>query len=477
MKSPSPPSPPSADQPDRPGNDAAYAACLRELFLLKRFGVKLDLTFVRKALARLHDPHLAYPTVHIAGTNGKGSTAAMLERILRSAGLNTGLFTSPHLCRFTERIQVAGTEIPQSAVCRLYEDVSAQDEGLTFFERTALMAFCHFAEQRVDIAVIETGLGGRLDVTNLIRPQASAIVQIAADHTAYLGRHLTRIAWEKGGICKPGVPVVLAPGAHPAVRAVLASCAAARSAVPIWHPQDFNVTVEPGGSIIDGPYRYRSLRRNLRFPTLALKGRHQLINGAVALALAEQLSLHHTLPDEALRCGLADVRWPARSELWTPVDGAPILLDACHNTGGTQALLRLLRDLRFERLVLVAGAMHDKDLNGTLGPLAERADDIILTRADYYRACAPQKISARLKLEAASPCLESDSGRALALARRKARRRDLILVTGSVFLLGEIRAALSGETRDPYQVTDPVSAPQERNDDLRPPRTVRHARL
>lgn len=466
----------------QPRKDARYADVLRQLFLLRRFGVKLDLTAPRRALRRLKNPHRRYPSVHIAGTNGKGSTAAMVESILRSAGLRTGLFTSPHLCRFTERIRVEGREVARDEVCRLYDRVSETAPELTFFERTALMAFSYFAEQEVDIAIVEAGLGGRLDVTNLLEPEVTVITQVSFDHTAYLGRQISRIAWEKGGILKPGVGAVLAPGDSPEARTSLARIAEARGASPRWHGKDFDLSpVEDSAATpSQGPWLYRGPGGPLRVAEVGLEGAHQLTNAATALAAAGELALatRFSISDEARLSGLSSVRWPGRSELLVAEDGTRFLLDAAHNPGGTEALVDLMKETDHEKVLLVTGAMHDKDVKASIAPLAPHTDRLILTRASYYRAAPIERMRALLgdggeTASAAEPVAE-----ALALARKEAGPKDLVVVTGSVFLLGEARALLLGEQTDPYQVTDPVTGEESpRKQNAPPPRAVRHARL
>ena len=432
---------------------STYAETLRALFGLRRFGVKLGLTVPRRALARLGDPHLAYPVLHVAGTNGKGSTSAFAESILRRAGLRTGLFTSPHLNRFTERIQVGGEEIPRQEVVRLFTLVSGTDPNLTFFERTALMAFRWFAEQKVDVAVVEVGLGGRLDVTNLVRSELAVICQIAMDHGAYLGNDLNRIAWEKGGILQANRPAILAPGPHPGPRRILANLAHALSCPVTWVPEQARIESSPSGSLL-----FRG-RRTIELTGLGLAGPYQHSNAAAAVAAVLELGPKIGREDLAafVPQGLEETRWPGRFESVTTADGKRFVLDAAHNPSGVAALLEAISALPHRRLVVVAGSMSDKDVRGLLSPLVASAHRVVFTRAAYYRAAPPASLAALFPEAEDRMSVADRVSDALDAAGRQAGPEDLILVTGSVFLLGEVRRALLDTESDPFQVTDPVA--------------------
>ncbi len=433
---------------------ATYAEVLEELFGLRRFGVKLDLTGPKRVLGQLGDPHLAYPVLHLAGTNGKGSTCAFAESILRRAGLRTGLFTSPHLNRFTERIQVAGRQIPEQDVVRLFNLVSEVGPHLTFFERTALMAFQWFAEQRVDVAVVEVGLGGRLDVTNLVQSEVSVICQIALDHGAYLGNDLERIAWEKGGILQAGRPTILCPGPRPGPRRVLADLASALACPVTWVPDQVSIQDEPGGGL-------RLLRQgaSIDLAGLGLAGPHQRLNAAAAAAAVLELGPRIGRSDlsDFVSQGLEDTRWPGRFEQVTTAKGRRFVLDAAHNPAGMQALLEAVSDLQYARLIVVAGSMFDKDVRALLSPLVARAHQVLFTKASYYRAADPNRLAALFPQDSLRIATFPDVSEALEKAQDMASAEDLVLVTGSVFLLGEVRHWLVGARSDPFQVTDPLA--------------------
>ena len=442
--------------------DSAYEETLKKLFVLKRFGVKLDLRGPRRVLCKLRDPHLKYPVVHIGGTNGKGSTAAMVAEILREGGLRVGLFTSPHLNRFTERIKVSGEEIPEGSVVELFQKISRLDPDLTFFERTALMAFVHFQLSEVDVAVVEVGLGGRLDVTNLVQPVVTGIMQIAADHTAYLGRDISRIAWEKAGILRPGVPAVMAPGESKEAVEVLKNMSHARGAKSYFWNRDFKMVSRAGEGEGDGPWEYWGPGGPLTVQELSLRGEHQVRNSASALALTGLLGGDLKVSESAKLGGLSKVRWPGRGEVFTHSEGCRVLLDACHNPAAVLALKRLLRQLNYRKLHVVVGAMSDKDLEATLVPLVEEAETAIITRAAYYRSCAAEELIKRLQSKTSSTSFSvvTPVEKAVEVGVRRSSPEDLVVVTGSVFLVGEARSTLLGEKTDPFQVTDPVHPPE-----------------
>ena len=464
------PSEPPAPLPRR---DPRYEDTLKKLFVLKRFGVKLDLQAPRQALAQLGDPQRAYPSIHLGGTNGKGSTAAMVAEILQRGGHRVGLFTSPHLNRFTERIRINGEEIHETDVVELFDEVSRLDPDLTFFERTALMAFTHFARNKVDVAVVEVGLGGRLDVTNLVRPVATGILQIGADHTAYLGREISRIAWEKAGILRPGVPLAMAPGESPTAQEVLRRMAKVRGAPVHEHGKDFQLSPVGPVAAPSSPMEFHGPGGPLKVPGVGLMGAHQHQNAAVALTLTGLLPAPLQVSPEARIGGVSEVRWPGRGELLRDAKGKRVLLDAGHNPDGVRALSRLVGEIPHENLHVVVGAMGDKDLEATLSPLVGIADSVVVTQAAYYRACGAEELRKRvLPLTKKAEVLSQTPTRAaIEVALQRAKKDDLVVISGSVFLLGEARGALLEEGSDPFQVTDPVyQPPRPRSQEPSPPK-------
>ena len=399
-----------------------YGEALSRLAGLARFGVKLGLERMERLLARLGNPERALAAVHLAGTNGKGSTAALLEAGLRSSGLRTGLYTSPHLCRFSERIRVDGAEIPRETLCDLLDRVmAAAGEEATFFEVVTALALLHFAEEGVELAVLETGLGGRLDATNVITPVLAIITPIQLDHTEVLGSDLASIAREKAGIIKPRTPTLAAPPATPEVRRVLESRAATCGSPPVrWQGEDFPLEA-PGPS---APFQ----RRNL----------------ALARAALEQLrEVGWALPGAAAEEAMAAARWPGRLEQ----AGQGIMLDGAHNPGGCAALVRALGHPGEWEVVL--GLLRPRSPGEMVAALAPLARRFIFTAPRSPRAVDPNTFP--------DPGVPSMVAPDLAAALGEARGQPgRVLVTGSLYLVGEARALLLGEPADPVDAFDPA---------------------
>ena len=425
-----------------------YRALLGRLDSLRTLGVDFGLERVQRALAALGSPELRLPAVQIAGTNGKGSTAAMTEAILRAAGWRTGLYTSPHLCRFTERIRVAGAEVDGDRLARLDAAVVATGVPLTYFEVATALAFQIMAEERVELAVLETGLGGRLDAVTACAPLATAITSIGWDHMEFLGTTLTSIAREKAGILKPGVPCFLARVPAEA-DAAIDGVARAVGAPLLRLGRDFDV--EPD------------------LPAPALAGAHQRANAAIAVALAREVARRQgrALPAEAIAAGLTGVHWPARLERVATAAGE-VLLDCAHNPEGAEVLAAALPAISggisgARRAVLVLSVVAGKDLGGVLRPLLPLFPEIIATRSRNPRALPPAELAAAVEAfshaagaMAPRTHVVEDARDALAEARRLAGSTGLVVVAGSIFLAAEVRAALLGERVDPQPVSDPL---------------------
>jgi len=424
-----------------------YTEATEFLFGLRRFGWRLGLETVQQLLSLLGNPHAAAPSVHVGGTNGKGSTAAMVSAILQAAGYRTGLYTSPHLLEFTERIRVNGAPIAEEDVTRLtahLKDLCAAHftqhpipnppadrlPHPTFFELTTAMAFVHFARQAVGAAVVEVGLGGRFDATNVTIPQVSVVTNVSLEHQEYLGRTLPEIAAEKAGIVKPGIPVVTATCGE--AYEVIRRTASERQA-PVVHIQDaYSWTVRESaltGQTLEltGPNRrYEGLQ-------IALAGRHQAENAVTAIATAEALEQQgFRLGEAAIRRGLHQARWPGRLQT---VSACPrVLLDGAHNPAGAQALAAFLAEHRsiLGRLILVFGVLRDKDWEAMLALLGPLADQTILTHPPADRGADPHEL---ISADRYCPKVEIaiDPGEGLALARSVAKPEDTILVTGSLY--------------------------------------------
>ncbi len=438
----SPLAPPTADPPTSGG--PAYAEALARLHALGRLGVDLGLERIARVLGGLGDPQRRYASIHLAGTNGKGSTAAMLAACLREAGLRTGLYTSPHLCRFSERIQVDGREIPPDRVATLLERVLALDPALTFFEAATAIGLLHLAEEGVEVAVVETGLGGRLDATNVVAPRVSVITRLGLDHQELLGPDLASIAREKAGIIKAGTPVVAA-AAEPEAEAVLHARCAEVSAPLLLEGRDFEVTAAEDGA------SYRGQRGSLAGLALALRGEHQQGNAALCLAALEVLGERGPrIPEAAIRRGLAAVRWPGRLE-WI----GEHLLDGAHNPAGARVLARYLEG-QGRPLVVVAGILGPKDPAAVLAPILPHASALILTRPRSARALPPGELAAAARGLGYPGRITEAPGLEAALAGVK--ESGPVLITGSLYLVGEARALLLGEPVDPLPTADPIGA-------------------
>jgi len=444
---------------------ANYAETLSYLFGLQRFGIKLGLANITSLLKHLGDPHAGLPSVHIAGSNGKGSTAAFLTSILRQAGYRVGLYTSPHLVDFSERIQVDGAPIPTERVVhftdRIREAVEkmtrdgelwlpsgpefprvgfdSQKNTITFFEFTTAMALLHFRESKVDVAVLETGMGGRLDATNVIDPLLCLITPIALEHQQYLGKTLIEIAQEKAGIIKPERPLLTSTRQARVLALLRQKCQDLHSPFYVWG-KDFSAK-ELGPQLIH--FRGRSHQwSKLR---LGLAGSHQVINGSLALAGVEVLmESGFAVREEHLRKGVAETKWPGRLELVREHPG--ILLDGAHNPSATRVLRKALqRGFPRHRLILVLGIMADKDIPKMMADLVPLADLVILTRPRMERAASLEVLGSQAS-PFQKPVVEvALVDQALSGALEEAEDEDLILVTGSLFTVGEARSYLVSE--------------------------------
>ena len=417
----------------------------------------LKLDRMRGLLRHLGDPHLRIRAVHVAGSKGKGSTAAMLAAILQRAGYRTGLFTSPHLSRVDERIQVNGAVITPGELTSLMAEIRdaiaayeakhpAEGDAPTFFEVVTAVGFLHFVRRRVDVAVLEVGLGGRFDSTNVCCPLVSVITSISFDHTRQLGSTLDRIASEKAGIVRPGVRVVSGVRGAEARRVIEAAAQTERA--PLWEvDRDFSYVHEPGQVTAAGVQRPRVqvTTRNRAWPVLeiGLVGEHQAANAAVAVAALEALSSQGlSIPDAAITAGLAGVCWPARMEV---VAQSPmVVLDCAHNVASAEALVATLQaSFTPQTQRLVFAASNDKDLPGMLAVLGPRFKHVYLTRFTNSPRCAdPAPMAEVLERAGVSCSVHASSAEALAAARRDSGPKDLVCITGSVFLAGELRAAI-----------------------------------
>ena len=412
------------------------------LATLQRHGVQLGLDRMRLLLDRLGRPQERFLSVHIGGTNGKGSTAAMTASMLGEAGYRVGLYTSPHLIDVRERIRLGAHLIPDGALAAMTEQVRrvSEDLSVTFFEFTTALAFQYYAQQAVEIAVIEVGMGGRFDATNVLAPIACAITTVALDHQAELGGTLSAIAFEKAGIIKPRTPVVLGTLPHEAM-AVIEPLVAARGARAVR----VGYEVQAHGDPLTG-FHYRGLDVSYDHLTCPLPGQHQVANAACALALGElvnQAGLR--VSSDAVRRGLERVWWEGLLE-HVPIE-PPLLLDGAHNPAGADVLARYLRDYRARhgvRHLLLLSIMGDKEADGIVAALLPVVDEVIVTTARICRAMSVQELRTLVLRHGATPHVAASAHEALRLAQRLATPSDLICVTGSLMLVGEVKAVLRG---------------------------------
>lgn len=421
-----------------------YQETLAHIYGLARFGMKPGLERVTALLKALDNPHERINSIHVAGTNGKGSTAAFISSILDRAGYKVGLFTSPHLSRFTERIRINGTEIEEEEVARLAERVMGiAPAGATFFEIVTAMAWLHFSGRGVDLAIMETGMGGRFDATNAASGIMSVITPISLDHCEYLGKTMSEIAFEKAGVIKAGRPLVTSKQGDEALAVIGRQCEKLVSPMYI-DGKDFSGCWEDDG------LKYRGLKTVLSGLKPGIAGRYQADNAVCALASAELLGgMGFHLPEAALREGIEKATWPGRMET---VGKAPrILVDGAHNPAGGEALAVALQDIPRDRLILVAGVMADKDAEGILAPLFPVADRVFAVSPRLDRALPSDRLAALCRARGV-PCADAGTVAAgLEEAKNAAGPDDIILVCGSLFTVGEARAILYGEHFEPFR--------------------------
>ena len=416
---------------------------------------KFDLAHMRVLLQAMQHPERRFPSVLIAGTNGKGSTAATLASILRASAVKTGLYTSPHLIKINERIRVNGQEISDDDFAGLHGEVDRVAERLveqgelpwhpSFFEMMTAIAFEHFARARVDLAVLEVGMGGRLDATNVVEPLVSVITDVSLDHQKFLGDTVREIAREKVGIIRPGGVVVTLPQ-QPAANDVIGNTildlgARGVSAVPYVPP------VSPGSS----EYLVSSAGQNCyRYPLQVmgkqilvetpLVGRHQLRNVAVSIAAAEELSKlgFAAITAQTIERGIRETRWPGRFQVIAQPGWPEIVLDVAHNPAGAWALRSALSERYADRpLIFVFGAMRDKAISEMTEILFPPAERVIATRAANPRSASPEEIQQAAGRTGAEIELALDLTAALERARVPGRAGAVLVITGSIYLVGE----------------------------------------
>ena len=417
-----------------------YQACLDEMFGLGRFGIVLGLDTIKHILANLNNPQDQYACIHIAGTNGKGSIASSLSTILISAGYKVGLYTSPHLVRFNERICINNTPITDEEVVTSYLKVKEANKGVrqaTFFEITTAMALNEFSRHKVDWAIIETGMGGRLDATNVLMPKLSIISNISIEHREYLGNTIKQIAGEKGGIIKPNVPVVTGVKQNSAIKVIQGLANANNS--PLYRlGEAFRIRKNP-----DHTFSYFGIKQNWIKLKTGLIGKHQADNAALVIAACEVLNEQDVrLSSEIIKNGIENNKWPGRLEI---ISREPlVILDGAHNLVAAKLLAKYLSDLpRHLNLTLVLGILDDKPYEAILKELLPKCRKVVLTSPKIDRALPVEELvpiaeKMGCKIEAIP-----DVATAVISAIENAVSTDAICIAGSLYVVGEAKQALA----------------------------------
>jgi len=406
---------------------------------LKIFGIKPGLSTITGILKSLDNPQDNFSCIHVAGTNGKGSIASSLSSILHASGHKVGLYTSPHLVRFNERICINNLPVSDKKIVESYNAVNKVIQNnleATFFELSTAMAFYEFSRQKVDWAVIETGMGGRLDATNIIRPVISIISNISVEHKKYLGNTIAQIAGEKGGIIKRSVPVITGVKQKNAVT-VLKNIAAKQSAPFYRLGNEFRIRRNKGKT-----FNYFGINTVLRNMRTGLPGSHQINNAALALAVCEILNQNKTnLSSQNIKQGLAQNRWPGRLE---KISSSPhVILDGAHNLAGARMLAKFLSEnMRDKNITLIIGILNDKPYAGMLTALLPVCSKAILTRPKIDRALSPEKLFRKAKKHIKNIEIIPDVGKAIKHAIKTASANDVICIAGSLYLVGEAKEAL-----------------------------------
>jgi dihydrofolate synthase/folylpolyglutamate synthase len=433
-----------------------YAECLQYLTELghELRGAKFGLEAITAILERLGNPHRRYPAAVVAGTNGKGSTSAILASILQQAGYRTALYTSPHLVRVNERIRINGTEIADADFAASFTQVrdtvdrslaeGALDFRPSFFEFLTATAFLHFAQADADFAVLEVGMGGRLDATNVTEPRVAVITNIDLDHQEFLGNTLAAIATEKAGIIKPGRPVVSSCARPEAAEVIRRRCA--ELAAPLFETPSLSRAFNLRSH--QGRYEFDFAVNGDLFPNLIspLLGRFQVENAAAAVAAAWQLRHEgFDIPSPAILEGLRRASWPGRLEI---VHERPlVLLDGAHNPAGAREVASFVREhLAGKALRLVYATMRDKAIGEISEILFPLAAEVVLTRPDQVRAASPEEILGAMRYRPERVFLEPEPATALARACQASAPEDVVLAAGSLFLVGALKKSLEGGT-------------------------------
>jgi len=439
-----------------------YEDSIAYLYGLQKYGIKFGLENTIRLLSLLNNPQNSFRSIHIAGTNGKGSTAAMIASILRTAGFRVGLFTSPHLVSFTERIRVDNVEIREAEVVELTKEIRETIQGSqksevrseqsflpTFFEFVTALGFLYFKRKGVEWAVVETGMGGRLDATNILTPAVSVITHTSYDHREFLGQTLREISGEKAGIIKEGVPVVSSAQEAEVIEVIAEKAAEMGSSLHVYGKDFFS---DPGNIDMHGitfSYEGKERMNGLR---ISLTGLHQVENASVAIRATELCMGKGAVPSYAVREGLAHAQWPGRLELIEQEGRAyDYLIDGAHNPSASKALADSLQKYFipfYDKVVLIMGVMADKDMEAMMKPLLPLASEVIFTAPEYERAASPVRLAEYAKAQGFSARVKDSVKASMELAREltgKGPQKTLIVITGSFYTIGEAKISLGHE--------------------------------
>ncbi len=424
-----------------------YQTSLDFLNSLAFKGIKLGLENVKKVLAHFGNPHLKIPTIHIAGTNGKGSIAAYIESILRASGCRVGLFTSPHFLDFSERIQINRSSIPNSDFASIVSELKQATEELeispTYFEFATILAFLYFFKEKIDWVVLEVGLGGRLDSTNVCNPEISIISSISMDHQVYLGNTLEDIAFEKASIIK-NYGTVIADKQKEGAKKVISDFAQKQNATIRFREKDYFVLRKEFGWK-GQTFDFRSKYGSFKSLKTSLIGLHQVFNAAVAIeAILNLREKGQPIEVKAISEGIQSCRWEGRLEV---VEQDPFLvLDSAHNIDSVKFLTKAIREhFQYKKCILVLGIMQDKDIEKIGLILSDIADKIILTKPDIERSADPKELKKVLSKTQKPIEIIEEIKYSVGIAKKLANPDDLICITGSLYTIAEAKLFLNNE--------------------------------
>ncbi len=420
-----------------------YQKCLEEMFGLQRFGIKLGLDVIQNILDNLQNPENTFSCIHIAGTNGKGSIASGLASILAASGYKVGLYTSPHLIKFNERITINGIEVSDEAIVSSYQAVKSipkTDREPTFFEYTTAMALHLFARSNVDWAIIETGMGGRLDATNVLSPALCVISNISMEHRFYLGNTIAEITGEKGGIIKHNTPVVTGVTQKSAIK-VLQQIAANKSAPLYRLGEDFKVRRSKNGS-----FSYSGIDHQWKKMKTGLPGSHQVDNAALILAACEVLLQKGlSIKFSRIKNSLETYAWPGRLEIIpaSPGISPEIIIDGAHNLMAARKLSQFLKqEYSHKNVTLVIGILNDKPFESIMQSLLPQCNRVILTQPDIDRSLPPEKLKSFTQSIVSDTVIVKDVASAVMHAIKTAPADSTICIAGSLYVVGEAKQAL-----------------------------------